>query len=83
MIGLIHAFWNAVPRKRGGSQPSSSSAGLTKTTPKPKPQWTSAGAFASCSLRTAWPMSCAVWGIDSSATMRMPFWRQASLKLVR
>ncbi len=48
---LIHAFWNAVPMKRGGSHPSAASAGFTKTTPKPKPQCTSASGSASCSRR--------------------------------
>ena len=47
MTGLIQAFSNAVPANRGGSQLSSSSAGFTKTRPKPKPAWTRAWAFAS------------------------------------
>ena len=42
ITGLIHAFSNAVPMKRGGSHPSSRSAGLTCTRPNPKPQCTSA-----------------------------------------
>ena len=47
MTGLIQAFWNAVPMKRGGSQSSSWSAGLIITMPKPKPQCTMASALAS------------------------------------
>ena len=63
MIGLTHAFWNAVVVNRGGSQPRASSAGLMKTMPKPKPRCTIASAFASCRVCTAALMSCAVCAI--------------------
>src|SRR5262249_16672768 len=69
--GLIHAFWNAVPVNRGGSQPSASSTGLTMTIPKPKPQGTIAPPLASCSLRTASPTSWARCRIAAPAPLRI------------
>ena len=43
-----------------------------KTIPKPNPRCTIASAFASCRVRTASLMSCAVCAIAASATMRIP-----------
>ncbi|CNL88824.1 Uncharacterised protein [Mycobacterium tuberculosis] len=72
MIGFTQAFCHAVVLNLGGSQSTASKAGLMKTIPKPKPRWTIASALASCRVRTAPLMSCAVCATATSATIRIP-----------
>lgn len=83
MIGLTQAFWKAVVVKRGGSQSTACSAGLMNTMPNPKPRCTIASDLASCSVRTASLMSCAICAMAASATMRMPLRRQALRRFFR
>ena len=83
MTGLIHAFSNAVPMKRGGSHSSACSTRVDTDACRSRSR--------SARSRSAWPRgacaprrvtSCAVCAIGASATMRMPAAAHALRKFV-